>query len=1669
MKVEQVKQVEKVKQIGSQEDNKKWIWVPCKRELFKPAYIVEESATEIKAQSNALETFKSTEVFRMNPGKFDRVNDLALLSHLNEPSVLYNLQLRYFDSLIYTYSGLFLIALNPYKKLGIYADENKDKIINNKSSGDNEPHIFSLANEAYRCMLSNRTNQSILITGESGAGKTENTKRVIEFISYVANQHSACHNLNTTHGACHSMNQNHNLNTTQNSNHNTNQNSNYNPSINNPVTSIETLLVCANPILEAFGNAKTVKNDNSSRFGKFIQLKFKGSSICGARIEKYLLEKSRVAIQSKGERSYHIFYYLLRGATPGLSKELFLTGNPADYNCLKHSCFDISNIDDSKEFHSLNTCFDKIGIENPKKYFRLVAAILHLSNIEFVESNEGATIKNEKPVQNLCKILDISIHDFTKQTLCPTIKAGKDLVTHYRNVEECYKIIEGLMKLIYDSLFDNLVFEINTILDKEHSDCFIGVLDIAGFEIFEKNSFEQLCINYTNEKLQQFFNHHMFILEQEIYKNENINWNFIDFGLDLEPTIQVIEGGSGNKFTNNIGILSYLDEECVMPMATDETLLNKIRSIPSIEQCKFKNAFKLKHYAGKVEYEVNGWLSKNKDIHSVPLHDLISGQFTTKSNDLNLKKGIFRTISQSHRENLRRLMELLGNTNPHFVRCILPNLKKKPDEFTKNLILDQLRCNGVLEGIRISRLGYPTRITFESFVNRYQIFLVGNATEKVSDSHGNATEKVSDRHGNATEKVSDRHSDYVDHDNHVDYDSKNYCQNYLNYCDVTSVLLNSLKIQQSDYKIGNTMVFLKQGILADIEELRSLKITAISKTIQSILRSKILIHKNTLQDKRIKAVNLLQKNALLSLGLLRWPWWSLFIKIKPLLEVQKNEENLKEKEEKIREYSELVNRERNERKVLESEIKRIEILYEESLKNFNLLAEERENLIDKISIENYKNSKLDKIIVELKEMILHCEERESNHNEQFKILNEKIRNMSNEIKDKENTIIQLNNKEIKEACDQISRLKREIENKNVEIENYIKIKSKMEDQVLRQTRALQEAKDLLIEKETIFKDNLQVFENTIKKLKNELEDQEREMLENLKVNKELECKYNELKNESNGLECNYNEIQCKYNALKVSYNVLENKEKSNRISLEKKLSFTTAEVEIYKKKLNEISQENESLVDRKELNMLRGEYEKLKSEKKIEKNLLLEKIKFESSEKFTLLEKIEILELENEKISKEKIEILCNFDIKEKQEKKALQSEIQRLKVENEKLKSERLKAESSSSLDEDKFILQELEKEKIRKISLEKKLKEIETFYAIGENKIRELENQILTMEESRNLNLEEISIQNKENLDLLRNKLEIMRKNVNEISDVFQRNFFEILKKKEEENEELLKEIARIVGEKSEIEMELIKFKDFDVLNGTLRKEMEDLIKAKGILKEELDIVTVNKNIGDLEIKDLKGHITKIESRFNERESEIEKIREDYNVLRSKLTNEINCIIQKSIGDNASEDNAKDLICGMKTKISQLTNQMNLLNDQVLNLTNENAELQGNLAIEQLEVNSLNKALSTYKDIEKTLNSVVAVPLLEKEKLVSSFVIDKDSYKTMERKMQINCNCKFSGIVKVVPVVQQNKEESIRLENENNLLNLKVKQLERQWEDQKGFAESVKGSIAILKNRRM
>ncbi|KFH65798.1 hypothetical protein MVEG_07901 [Podila verticillata NRRL 6337] len=814
-------------------NEKRWVWVEDKDEGYIAAWIGKEEGENVEVHLNngLVKTVHINQTDKMNPPKFDKVEDMADLTYLNEASVIHNLRLRYHSNLIYTYSGLFLVAVNPYRKLAIYTDE-VILAYRHKKRHEMSPHIYAVSDAAYHDMLQDRDNQSILITGESGAGKTENTKKVIQYLASIASGDKA-----------------------------------------NKIGKLEQQILQANPILEAFGNAQTIRNNNSSRFGKFIRIEFtSGGQIAGGNIERYLFEKSRVTFQTPQERNYHIFYQLLAGAPSDVKKSLLLDGGIKDYSYIKNSNHTIAGVDDAEEWKLLLKSMDVMGFtqQEQQNLFRIIAAILHLGNI-LVSSDRSdqAQLKDTSIAEKVCHVLGIPLSDFVKGLLKPKVKAGREWVVQARTDQQVLYSIEALSTALYERMFDSIIGRINQAIDTpgKKFTTFIGVLDIAGFEIFEINSFEQLCINYTNEKLQQFFNHHMFILEQDEYKRENIEWKYMDFGQDLQPTIQLIED------SNPIGILSCLDEECVVPKGTDKSFLTKLTSLwkgksDKYEAPRFQEGFILHHYAGKVEYRTAGWLDKNKDPLNENITRLLAHSsekyvaslfpdYLVEEEDFTVrnraKKGAFRTVAQRHKEQLRSLMDHLYETRPHFVRCIIPNEEKRAGRIHVPLVLDQLRCNGVLEGIRICRAGFPNRILFAEFRQRYEILSPGLIP-----------------------------------------------QGYMDGRVAAQTLLEALQMDKAQYRVGTSKVFFRSGVLADLEDIRDQKLSQIFSKCQAVCRGYLARRHLNQKIDRAKAIKIIQRNARVYVQLREWSWWKMYVRIKPLLNVTRVAEELRENQEKVR-------------------------------------------------------------------------------------------------------------------------------------------------------------------------------------------------------------------------------------------------------------------------------------------------------------------------------------------------------------------------------------------------------------------------------------------------------------------------------------------------------------------------------------------------------------------------------------------------------------------------------------------------------------------------------------------------------------------------------------------------------------------------------------------------
>uniref|UniRef100_A0A8C8SEQ1 Myosin-7B n=1 Tax=Pelusios castaneus TaxID=367368 RepID=A0A8C8SEQ1_9SAUR len=871
-------------------DGKKRAWIPDDKEAYVEVEIKESSGGKVTVETKNKETrvVKEDDIQQMNPPKFDMIEDMAMLTHLNEASVLYNLKRRYAHWMIYTYSGLFCVTINPYKWLPVYTAP-VVATYKGKRRSEVPPHIYSIADNAYNDMLRNRENQSMLITGESGAGKTVNTKRVIQYFAIVAA-------LGDTPGKKGQA-----------------------PATKTGGT-LEDQIIEANPAMEAFGNAKTLRNDNSSRFGKFIRIHFGPSGkLASADIDIYLLEKSRVIFQQPGERSYHIYYQILSGKKPELQDMLLLSLNPYDYHFCSQGVTTVDNLDDGEELMATDHAMDILGFSNDEKYgcYKIVGAIMHFGNMKFKQKQreEQAEAEGTESADKAAYLMGISSADLIKGLLHPRVKVGNEYVTKGQNVEQVVYAVGALAKATYDRMFKWLVTRINKTLDtKLARQFFIGVLDIAGFEIFEFNSFEQLCINFTNEKLQQFFNHHMFVLEQEEYRKEGIEWVFIDFGLDLQACIDLIE--------KPLGILSILEEECMFPKASDMSFKaklydNHIGKSPNFQKPrpdkkrKYEAHFELVHYAGVVPYNIIGWLDKNKD----PLNETVVGVFQKSQNKLlaclyesyvssssgvkekRKKAASFQTVSQLHKENLNKLMTNLRATQPHFVRCIIPNETKTPGAMDAFLVLHQLRCNGVLEGIRICRKGFPNRILYADFKQRYRILNPAAIPEDKFVDSRKATEK----------------------------------------------LLTSLDLDHSQYKFGHTKVFFKAGLLGLLEEMRDERLAKILTMLQARIRGRLMRIEYQKIISRREALYTIQWNIRAFNAVKNWSWMKLFFKIKPLLRSAQTEKEMATLKEEFQKLKEALEKSEAKRKELEE--KQITMIQEKNDLSLQLQAEQ-DNLAD---------------------------------------------------------------------------------------------------------------------------------------------------------------------------------------------------------------------------------------------------------------------------------------------------------------------------------------------------------------------------------------------------------------------------------------------------------------------------------------------------------------------------------------------------------------------------------------------------------------------------------------------------------------------------------------------------------------------------------------------------
>uniref|UniRef100_A0A8C2UEL8 Myosin heavy chain, skeletal muscle, adult-like n=1 Tax=Coturnix japonica TaxID=93934 RepID=A0A8C2UEL8_COTJA len=997
-------------------DAKSSVFVAHPKESFVKGTIQsrETGKVTVKTEGGETLTVKDDQVYSMNPPKYDKIEDMAMMTHLHEPAVLYNLKERYAAWMIYTYSGLFCVTVNPYKWLPVY---NPEVVLayRGKKRQEAPPHIFSISDNAYQFMLTDRENQSILITGESGAGKTVNTKRVIQYFATIA-----------ASGEKKKEEQSGKMQGT-----------------------LEDQIISANPLLEAFGNAKTVRNDNSSRFGKFIRIHFGATGkLASADIETYLLEKSRVTFQLKAERSYHIFYQIMSNKKPELIDMLLITTNPYDYHFVSQGEITVPSIDDQEELMATDSAIDILGFTADEKtaIYKLTGAVMHYGNLKFKQKQreEQAEPDGTEVADKAAYLMGLNSADLLKALCYPRVKVGNEYVTKGQTVQQVNNAVGALAKAVYEKMFLWMVVRINQQLDtKQPRQYFIGVLDIAGFEIFDFNSFEQLCINYTNEKLQQLFNHTMFILEQEEYQRE------VNFLCQMIP----------------MGIFSILEEECMFPKATDTSFKNKLYDQhlgkssnfqkPKPAKGKVEAHFSLVHYAGTVDYNITGWLEKNKD----PLNETVIGLYQKSSvKTLALlfasyggadagkkggkKKGSsFQTVSALFRENLNKLMTNLRSTHPHFVRCIIPNETKTPGAMEHELVLHQLRCNGVLEGIRICRKGFPSRVLYADFKQRYKVLNASAIPEGQFIDSKKASEK----------------------------------------------LLSSIDVDHTQYKFGHTKVFFKAGLLGLLEEMRDEKLAQLITRTQARCRGFLMRVEYQRMVERRESIFCIQYNVRAFMNVKHWPWMKLFFKIKPLLksaESEKEMANMKEEFEKTKE--ELA---KSEAKRKELEEKMVKLVQEKNDLQLQVQAE-----ADSLADAEERCDQLIKTKIQLEAKIKEVTERAEDEEEINAELTAKKRKLEDECSELKKDI-----DDLELTLAKVEKEKHATENK---VKNLTEEMAALDETIVKLTKekkALQEAHQQTL-------DDLQAEEdkvNTLTKAKTKLEQQVDDLEGSLEQEKKL--------------------------------------------------------------------------------------------------------------------------------------------------------------------------------------------------------------------------------------------------------------------------------------------------------------------------------------------------------------------------------------------------------------------------------------------------------------------------------------------------------------------------------------------------------------------------------------
>ncbi|TMS38912.1 hypothetical protein L596_005534 [Steinernema carpocapsae] len=818
------------------------IWIPDTDSAFRMCNIVVDRGEELLVGFRDEQGFYEKRTVKRSDCQTTSIthfcDDICDLSELNDASVLHTLHSRYTNGLIHTYSGLFCVVLNPWKNVPLYS---KDMMQFFKEQSKVEqimpPHIYSVAQLAYDGIINGNggNNQSILITGESGAGKTENTKKIIEYLIWSA-EHAASPGKSSDQ-------------------------------------QLHLELLSAGIALEAFTNARTVHNYNSSRVGKFIRIDFDPTGkLQSAQIECYLLEKSRVVNQNEGDRNFHIFYQLLSAAFPNeLRETLGLRADASSYKILNQGGNTVDpSINDREHGIETQEALSRLGVSEKelRAIYEVVAICVLMGEVKFCERQglDISYIDGDREIEAVCRLLKVKSSKLVDALTQPCIRVGDKVIRKSQNLKKTLVSVAGLIKVLYERMFKWIVARCNDAIDKRNSmtdslhSTYIGVLDMAGFEIMKTNSFEQFCINYTNEKLQQFFNHFLFVREQTEYMEEQLEWNHVDYADELQVTIDMIE--------KPLGLLALLQEECLVPNGGDPSLLEKfIQNLSStyvLSKSKQSSRnttvthFTVNHYAGSIPYNIDGWVEKNRDsvdqnileVLSQSENDFIKALFPpvvqemTRSRRGNLSSA---TVSYIYKEQLNNLLQTLQSTSAHFVRCIVPNHNRQPNQIHGPLVLHQLRCNGVLEGVRICRKGYPNRVPFMEFHARYKM---------LAGPHF--------RPSTTREK------------------------------EMLLELCKRAEIPSDRYQLGVTKVFCRAGLLSDLEHRRREFITSMVCGIQAHIRW--FSEQRRLQRRydEWNAVCTIQNNVRVYSRVATWDWYRLYARIRPLIPMERDKKRIVE-------------------------------------------------------------------------------------------------------------------------------------------------------------------------------------------------------------------------------------------------------------------------------------------------------------------------------------------------------------------------------------------------------------------------------------------------------------------------------------------------------------------------------------------------------------------------------------------------------------------------------------------------------------------------------------------------------------------------------------------------------------------------------------------------------